>query len=249
MGQRGSVRASTGRKRRGRRLPRVLRVRRARRSLGGRGARRRRRLRRPAVPDQASRARADRVPRDLGAGRAAAGRFGVATSPGVSAVLGFWQDRDPLEALDTARIADGLGYPELWVGEMATFDAFALATAIGARTKRIALTVGPLAVGVRDPMAMAMGVASVAALSGRSVNLAIGASSPVVVDAWHGRPWARTGTHLRESAAALRSLLAGEKLDYEGELVRTHGYRLRLPAPSASLTIAAFGDMAIRVAA
>src|SRR5207253_749270 len=83
----------------------------------------------------------------------------------------------------------------------------------------------------------------------RSVNLAIGASSPVVVDAWHGRPWARTGTHLRESAAALRSLLAGEKLDYEGELVRTHGYRLRLPAPSASLTIAAFGDMAIRVAA
>ena len=38
-------------------------------------------------------------------------------------MLGLWQDRDPLEALETARIADELGYPELWVGEMATFDA------------------------------------------------------------------------------------------------------------------------------
>ena len=125
------------------------------------------------------------------------GRIGVESSnePGaLSVVLGYWQDRDPLEALDTARAADALGYPELWVGEMATFDAFALAGAIGAQTERITLTVGPLAVGVRDPMAMAMGVASVAAVSGRPANLAIGASSPVVVGAWHGRPWERTAT-------------------------------------------------------
>jgi probable F420-dependent oxidoreductase len=164
-------------------------------------------------------------------------------------VLGLWQDRDPLEALDTARIADALGYRELWVGEMATFDAFALATAIGVQTQRIALTVGPLAVGVRDPMALAMGTASVAALCARPVHLAIGASSPAVVDRWHGRPWIRTATHLREAAAALRPLLAGEKTHHEGELVRTRGYRLRLPPPVTSLTIAAFGDRAIRVAA
>jgi probable F420-dependent oxidoreductase len=164
-------------------------------------------------------------------------------------VLGLWQDRDPLEALETARIADELGYPELWVGEMATFDAFALAGAIGVQTRRVVLTVGPLAVGVRDPMAMAMGVASVAAVSGRTANLAIGASSPVVVGAWHGRPWARTATHLREAVAALRPLLAGERTEYEGELVRSHGYRLRLGPPGGSLTVAAFGDAAVRVAA
>jgi probable F420-dependent oxidoreductase len=165
------------------------------------------------------------------------------------AVLGYWQDRDPLEALETAKLADALGYPELWVGEMATFDAFALASAIGQQTERIALTVGPLAVGVRDPMAMALGTASVAALCGRPVNVAIGASSPVVVEAWHGRPWRRTATHLRETAAALRPLLAGERVDHDGELARTHGYRLRLPPPGASLTVAAFGERAIRVAA
>jgi probable F420-dependent oxidoreductase len=96
---------------------------------------------------------------------------------------------------------------------------------------------------------MAMGVASVAAVSGRGANLAIGASSPVVVGAWHGRPWERTATQLREAVAALRPLLRGERTEYEGELVRTHGYRLRLPPPGASLTVAAFGDAAVRVAA
>ena len=160
-----------------------------------------------------------------------------------AAVLGYWQDSDPLEALETAAAADELGYRELWVGEMATFDAFALAVAIGARTsERLSLTVGPLAVGVRDPMAMAMGVASVAALSGgRPVHLAIGASSPVVVAAWHGREWSRTAARLREHAGALRPLLAGDR--------SPGGYRLRLPAPRTSLTVAAFGDRAVRVAA
>ncbi len=164
-------------------------------------------------------------------------------------MLGFWQDRDPLEALETAEIADACGYPMLWIGEMATFDAFALATSIAERTDRIALTVGPLAVGVRDPMAFAMGVATVAAVGRRPVHLAIGASSPVVVARWHGRPWERTATQIRETAQAVRPLLAGERAEFDGQLVRTHGYRLRLPPPETSLTIAAFGDHAVRVAA
>lgn len=167
----------------------------------------------------------------------------------VSVVLGLWQDRDPLEALETARLADELGFPELWIGEMATFDAFALAAAIGERTERIPLTVGPLAVGVRDPMAMAMGVASVAALSRRPVHLALGSSSPVVVEDWHGRARRRTPRHIEECIGALRPLLAGEKAAFDGELVRTRGYRLRLEPPATSLTVAAFGDRTIGVAA
>jgi probable F420-dependent oxidoreductase len=142
-----------------------------------------------------------------------------------------------------------LGYRELWIGEMATFDAFAIAGTIAARTVQIELTVGPLAVEVRDPMAMAMGIATVAAVAGRPARLAIGASSPVVVSQWHGRPWRRTATHLRETAEALRPLLAGERSGFEGELVHTYGYRLRLPPPSSTITMAAFGPRAVGVAA
>jgi probable F420-dependent oxidoreductase len=169
--------------------------------------------------------------------------------PRLSVSLGLWPDRPGGEALATARAADLLGYGELWVGEMATYDAFALATAVGMATERITLTVGPLAVGVRDPMTIARGVASVADLTGRRVDVALGTSSPLVVEEWHGRDRGRPVTRLRESAAVLRSFLDGDRPAFEGRTVRTRGYHLRLDAPKSELTVAAFGPSAVRVAA
>ena len=109
-----------------------------------------------------------------------------------SVVTPLWQDRPASENMEVAIHADRLGYPELWIGEMATYDAFAFATAVGHRTEQIALNIGPLAVSVRTPMTMAMGIASVADLTGRKASLALGASSTVVVEEWHGRHRVRT---------------------------------------------------------
>ena len=73
----------------------------------------------------------------------------------LSVVTPLWQDRPPAENMEVARNADQLGYSELWIGEMATYDAFSFATAAGLNTQQIGLTVGPLAVSVRTPMTMA----------------------------------------------------------------------------------------------
>lgn len=170
-------------------------------------------------------------------------------TPSLSVSLGLWQDRPAEEALLTAQAADELGYPSLWIGEMATYDAFALATAIGAATSWIRLTIGPLAVAVRDPMMIAMGAASVAGLTGRQVDVAVGTSSPLVVEGWHGRSRARSATALREAVEALRPLLDGERSDFAGSCVASSGYRLRLPAPRSRLSVAAFGPSAVRTAA
>jgi probable F420-dependent oxidoreductase len=132
---------------------------------------------------------------------------------------------------------------------MATYDAFAFATAAGQRTRQIGLSVGPLSVSVRTPMTLAMGIASVADLTGRPTSLALGASSVVVVEEWHGRERVRTAKHLAETARIVRGLLAGEKVEFHGELARCSGYRLRLEAPRSPLTVAAFGPAAVRVAA
>jgi probable F420-dependent oxidoreductase len=167
----------------------------------------------------------------------------------LSVVTPLWQDRPAAENLEVAINADRLGFPELWIGEMATYDAFSFATAVGLNTKQIALTVGPLAVSVRTPMTMAMGIASVADLTGRQTNLALGASSVVVVEEWHGRERARTATHLAETAQITCGLLNGEKVNFEGELASCNGYRLRLDAPKSSVTVAAFGPAAVRAAA
>lgn len=167
----------------------------------------------------------------------------------ISVVTPLWQDRPPEENLEVAINADRLGYPRLWIGEMATYDAFAFATAVAATTEHIAFSIGPLAVSVRSPMTMAMGVASVAALTGRSCHLAIGTSSHVVVEQWHGRSRARPALQLAESANILRQMLDGDKVEYSGEVISSRGYHLRLKPPGCHLSVAAFGPRAVTVAA
>jgi hypothetical protein len=46
----------------------------------------------------------------------------------IEAVLPFWLDRPDDEALEIALEARSAGLGTLWIGEMATFDAIALAT-------------------------------------------------------------------------------------------------------------------------
>ncbi len=157
----------------------------------------------------------------------------------MSVVLGEWLDRPIAADLDVALAADRLGFPEVWIGEMAKLDAFALGAAVMARTATIEPCLGPLAVTVRSPAQIAMGAATVAAVGGgRPVHLAIGTSSPTVAG-WHGRSRSGAADTLAATAAALRALLAGDRVD---------GFRLREPPPRSSVTVAAFGPRAVAAA-
>ena len=164
-------------------------------------------------------------------------------------VMPFWLDRPDEEAVEIAMAAEQAGIATVWVGETASFDAFALATAIGLRTRRVQLKIGPLAVGVRSPVAIALGVASVATLTGRPVDVALGASSPAIVTGWHDRPWEALAPRMRETVTALRAILDGERVGLEGEHVRIRGFKLRRPQPDASIAVAALGPAMTRIAA
>ncbi|WP_328608391.1 LLM class F420-dependent oxidoreductase [Amycolatopsis sp. NBC_00345] len=168
---------------------------------------------------------------------------------GIGVVTPFWLDRPDTEAVDLAVEADRNGFGELWIGEMATFDAFALATAVGLRTERIGLRVGPLPIGVRTPVSLALGVSSVAGLTRPPAGLALGGSSPMIVGRWHDRPWEHAAGRMRETVGALRTVLNGQRLSVAGEHVRSDGFRLRQPLPELPITVAAFGPAMTRVAA
>jgi probable F420-dependent oxidoreductase len=167
----------------------------------------------------------------------------------VEAVLPFWLDRPDEEALEIARTVGDVALDALWIGEMVTYDAFALATAIGHRVPGVPLRVGPLAVGVRSPVTLALGVSSVASLTGTTVDIALGPSSPMIVAGWHDREWAHAAPRVRETIECLRSLFAGERSDYDGGQVRSHGFRLRRPRPETRIAVGAFGPAITRVAA
>ena len=167
----------------------------------------------------------------------------------VQGVLPYWLDRPDEEAIEIALEVKRAGLGALWIGELATFDAVALATAIGHRADGLRLKLGPLAVGVRDPVSFALAVSTVATLTGSEVDLALGASSPVIVAGWHDRPLLHPATQMRETIECLRPILAGERSEYDGEHVRSHGFRLRRPCPQTRICVAAFGPAMTRIAA
>jgi probable F420-dependent oxidoreductase len=167
----------------------------------------------------------------------------------IEVALPFWLDRPDEEALHVARAAREAHFDTLWIGEMATYDAFALATAVGHRVPGLHLKVGPLALGVRSPVTLALGASSVASLTGSDVDIALGASSPAIVAGWHDRPWAQHASCTRETIECLRSILAGKRVDYTGQHVRSHGFRLRKPMPHSRIAVGVFGPAMTRVAA
>jgi probable F420-dependent oxidoreductase len=167
----------------------------------------------------------------------------------VEGVLPFWLDRPDEEAIGIALEVQRAGFGTLWIGELATFDAFALATAVGHRAEGMSMKIGPLPIGVRSPVSIALGVSSVATLTGSEIGLALGASSPAIVSGWHDRQWAHAASRMRETIECLRGIMAGERSQYEGRHLRTHSFRLRRPGPDIRISVAAFGPAMTRVAA
>jgi probable F420-dependent oxidoreductase len=145
-----------------------------------------------------------------------------------------------VQSLEVAVNADRSGFEEIWIGQMASFDAFALAAAMARETRQASLWVGPLALAVRDPVSLALGISSISHLGGRVAHLALGSSTRTVVRDWHGRSWG--GNVLLATAAIeqLRPLLAGER--------SPDGFRLRFPVPGSQIGLAAFGEEMLRVA-
>ena len=122
-------------------------------------------------------------------------------------------------------------------------------TAVGHRAPGLRLKLGPLALAVRSPVALALGASSVASLTGSDVDIALGASSPAIVAGWHDRQWTHHAAHMRETIECLRSILTGTRTGYTGQHVRSHGFRLRKPMPDSRIAVGAFGLAMTRVAA
>lgn len=156
----------------------------------------------------------------------------------ISVVLGQWLDRPLAADLETAIVADELGYPQLWVPEMAKADSPAMAARIAERTRQIELVLGPLAVTVRSPVQIAIALQTVAA-AGRPVHVALGTSSNVVAR-WHDRSRRGAAAALDRTRHDVTALLHGD---------RVNGFRLSEPPdPAPTVTVAAFGERAVAAA-
>jgi F420-dependent oxidoreductase-like protein len=114
--------------------------------------------------------------------------------------------------------AERLGFDSAWVGEAYGPDAVTPIAWMLARTTRIKGGTGIMQMASRTPTCAAMTAMTLQALSGGRFLCGIGPSGPQVVEGWHGQPFGKPQTRLKEYASIIRKIFAREApLEHEGE--------------------------------
>ena len=132
---------------------------------------------------------------------------------------------DPQTAATQARELEAAGVDCIWVPEAYGFDAVSLLGYLAASTSTVELASGILNTYSRTPALLAQTAAGLDALSGGRFTLGLGASGPQVIEGFHGMPYDRPLTRMKEIIQICRSAWRRERLEHEGRV-----FTLPLPA-------------------
>ena len=105
---------------------------------------------------------------------------------------------DPQTAASQARELEAAGVDRIWIPEAYGFDAVSLLGYLAASTSTVELASGILNTYSRTPALLAQTAAGLDALSGGRFILGLGASGPQVIEGFHGMPYDRPLTRMKE---------------------------------------------------
>jgi F420-dependent oxidoreductase-like protein len=112
--------------------------------------------------------------------------------------------------LELIRQAEKLGFDSVWTSEAYGSDAVSPAAWILAGTTTIKVGTAIMQMAGRTPALAAMTAMTLAKLSGNRFMAGVGASGPQVVEGWHGVPYGRPVTRLKEYIAVMKQIFARE---------------------------------------
>ncbi|WP_165492291.1 LLM class F420-dependent oxidoreductase [Egibacter rhizosphaerae] len=154
----------------------------------------------------------------------------------------------PRETPELVQAAARWGYRSAWASEVAGPDFASLLGAV-AIASDVDLGVAVAPAQTRAPWLLAATAASLSHLSEGRFSLGVGTSSEIIVARWSGLDFDHPLDRLRETVEALRPLLDGEKVDYEGRFVHVRGARIFAPPPTrVPLLLGALNPRSLRQA-
>lgn len=145
------------------------------------------------------------------------------------------------------RAADDIGFRSIWAPEVGSRDAIFLAGLYGSVTRSASVGTGVVPVYSRNVATLALSVAAAADASDGRFILGLGAGHRFTAEAWFGTRWNNPRSHLREVVTVLRQILAGERVDHNGD-VKIHGFHLGLVPPPVPIYLAALTPASLRLA-
>ena len=138
------------------------------------------------------------------------------------------------DTIARVRRAAADGYDDAWFGDGGAPDSLTAAAAVAAHAgdMRIGCAVTP--VYTRTPAVLAATANTLGQLLPGRFVMGLGSSSQTMMEGWHGVAFEKPLTRVRETAIAVRAMLAGEKSDLRLETLQSRGYRqapLERPVP------------------
>lgn len=163
---------------------------------------------------------------------------------GVSEDLPIGQQRE------VARLVEQAGCASLWTNEARGRDAFLLCQAWADATDELDVGVGVVPIWSRSAAQIGMATATLQEASGGRFILGLGVSHPATMETWHGVDHRRPLTAARETLEIVRTVLAGERTDHDGEVISSRRFGLEMtPAPRRGrVLLAAMGPQMLALA-
>ncbi len=120
--------------------------------------------------------------------------------------------------IDTIKHAENLGYDSVWTSEAYGSDAVTPAVWMLANTTKIKVGTAIMQMPGRTPALAAMTAMTVSQLSNNRFIVGLGASGPQVVEGWHGVPYGKPVTRLKEYIQIMKQIFAREEaLHFDGK--------------------------------
>lgn len=155
-----------------------------------------------------------------------------------TALLAFWKNYNRKLYLRAAQLADELGYHSFWLPEAWGYEVFPLLTEMAVHTKRIQLGTGIINVYSRTPGLIAMSAATLDEISEGRFILGVGVSGKNVIEGFHGRPFDKPLSQVRDVIKVTRTLLAGQKeSDAGATLAQYRPFKLEMKPLRSSIPI------------
>ena len=141
-------------------------------------------------------------------------------------VVPYWADVKKDDLTYFSKLAEDLGYHSIWVPEMWGRDAFSLISHMASVTEKIKLATGIISVYSRSPALIAQSAATMDEYCGGRLILGLGISSVYLNEYWHGAKFEKPIRRTLECVEIIRTILAGKRVNYDGEIFRLRNFKL-----------------------
>lgn len=131
------------------------------------------------------------------------------------------------EILLCAKMADQQeSVDSLWVPESWGRESFSTLGAMSQITKKVRLGTSIVSIYSRTPATVAMAATSLDMLSDNRIIIGLGASSPAIVENWHGVQFDRPASRMKEYIECLRLMTKGDKVKYYGKFFKINNFKI-----------------------